>query len=174
MRVRKSGLLAVALAAVSVPAAMLVWSSSAGAAAAADEPSSLVEDYSYPGAAAIAVADPRINLVSGDGHIILNSTCAAPATGVGRIAVISDQGDASPICFDVLAASGELSMRIDGVFSIDGRKAENGGAATATATIQPSGGAETSVTLNKDKTTPVGIGAGGDRTTLLELAVSAS
>jgi hypothetical protein len=171
MRIRKSGLLVIALAAVSVPATMLLSSASAGAA---DGPGSIVEDYSYPGAAQIVQADPRINLISGDGHIILNATCATPATGVGRISVISDEGDASPICFDVLAAKGQLSMKIDGVFSIDGRKAEDGGAATATATVQPSGGEATSVTLSQDHNTPVGVGTGGPRTTLLQLAVSPS
>lgn len=171
MRARKAGLLVIALAAVSVPATMLLGSSSAGAA---DAPPSIVEDFSYPGAAQIAQDDPRINLISGDGHIVLNPTCATPATGVGRINVVSDEGDASAICFDVLAASGQLSMRIDGVFSIDGRKADDAGAATATATVQPSGGTATSVTLSKDHTTPVGVGASGPRTTLLALAVSPS
>lgn len=134
---------------------------------------SLVEDYSYPGAAQILSDDPRINLISGDGHIVFDKTCAAPASGVGRITVVSAQGG-SDICFDVLAATGDLKMKIAAVFEIDGRKADDGGAQSATAVVQPDGGSAESVTLDKNFSTPVGIGAdpNGAPTTLLELSVS--
>ena len=156
----------VAVVAVAVPSSPLL------AAGDNDAPGSLVEDFSYPGAAQILTDDPRVKLISGDGHIILNATCAASADGVGRIVVMTTEGGTA-VCFDVLAARGRLTMKIDAVYSIDGRRADDSGAATATASIQPEGGAEQSVTLAKNLTTPVGIGAGDDiPTTLLELAVS--
>jgi hypothetical protein len=170
--VRRSIVIAAAVLGVSaaVPPALLL------AAPNDDAPSSLVEDYSYPGAAQIQADDPLVQLISGDGHIVYNKTCATPATGVGRIAVETTAGGDEIVCFDVLGPKGELKLKIDAVFSIDGRKAEAAGGASASATIQPEGGTATTVTLDKSFNTPVGQGAdpNGAPATLLELSVSPS
>lgn len=165
----------VAFAAAAITAVLVVPVATQWSAAQAADSGSLVEDFSYPGAAQILTDDPRINLVRGDGHIVFNKTCAAAATGVGRIDVYPSPGT-DPICFDVLANTGHLELKIDAVYEIDARHAMTAGGASATATIQPAGGAATSVTLNTAYSTPVGVGADpdGPPTTLLELTVAAA
>jgi hypothetical protein len=143
-------------------------------AADGDDATSLVETFDYPGADAIQAADPRVVLLRGDGHIVYDASCAAPASGVGQI-VVRPQPDPTAICFDVLGGSGWLSMRIEGVFEIDGRKATTGDAQTATATVQPQDEAQKDVTLKKTAVTPIGVeGDNTVPTVLLDLTVAAA
>lgn len=142
-------------------------------AAAAD--ASIVERFDYPGADAIKTADPRVVLVSGDGNIRYDATCATPASGVGQIKVRT-QVNTSPICFTVTGGSGWLSMRIEDVYDIDGRKATTASGQTATAKVQPPNEAAQDVPLRTTTTTPIGV-QGPDSTipaVLLDLTVSAS
>jgi hypothetical protein len=150
-------------------------SSPAGVSAAADgdDATSLVETFDYPGADAIKEQDPRVVLLRGDGHIVYDATCATPPTGVGQIKV-RPQVDDTPICFNVLDGAGWLSMHIDGVFEIDGRKATTDDGQAASATVQSQDEAEKTVALDKTAVTPVGIEDGKFvPTVLLNLAVSA-
>jgi hypothetical protein len=143
----------------------------ASARAAADEPPSIVEDYSYPGAADIL----NVKLISGDGHIMLGD-CAQPVvTGKGRIAIrTQEQGD--PICFDVLAASGLLNLEVPAVYEIDARKSTGAGGTSAVAQVTTDDGAvNPPITLSLDHTTSVGKGIDDNNapTTLVQLKVNA-
>jgi len=97
-----------AVTVVAVGAAILggTLAAHAGQQSAADDQPSLVEDFSYPNAAAIAAAN-NVVLVSGDGHILF-ADCATPVTD--NISVIevrsSDNVGAKHdglVCFKVTA-----------------------------------------------------------------------
>jgi hypothetical protein len=75
-----------------------------------DAPSSLVEDYKYPGAAAIeAAGGPK--LISGDGHIQL-ADCDGNPDLVKMETLLDD------VCFAVQGDTGWLSLRVDAVFLV--------------------------------------------------------
>ncbi|GIE77453.1 hypothetical protein Aph02nite_34030 [Actinoplanes philippinensis] len=159
---------------------------------------SLVENYSYPGVPADlapVLADRKVELTSGDGHIVLNSVvrvdenCPARVAGAGRIVVVAgpqldgqaltrsvvEPADTIQLCFDVLAASGQLSLKVPAVYELDGRTAAPAGQTVkSVAKIQPEGGQETVVPLSSKNTIQVGKGineANADAT-LLELVVT--
>jgi hypothetical protein len=139
-------------------------------AAADDQPSSIVEDYSYPGAAAIT----QFKLISGDGHIVLGDCATPSAAGQGRISIrTQQQGD--PVCFDVLSATGLLNLEVPAVYEIDARRSTGAGGTSAGAVVTTDDGVTTDVPLSLDHTTSVGKGIDDNNkpTTLVQLRVDA-
>jgi hypothetical protein len=96
-----------ALAAVGVAAAVVASGSvSIAAEAEADTPSSLVEDFSYPGRDKI-LADQGLKLVSGDGNIMWVS-----CTTAGDLIKIESYDFADYVCFKLRGEHGFLSLEI--------------------------------------------------------------
>jgi len=163
---------AAALVATTATAWVLTGAASARAGADDDQATSIVEDYSYPGAAAI-LAEHNVKLTSGDGHIVFGDCTVQPAAGRGRISVrTQDQGD--PICFDVLAAKGLLNLEVPAVYEIDARRSTGAGGTSAEAVVTTDDGVTTDVPLLLDHTTSVGKGIDDNNkpTTLLQLQVN--
>ena len=162
---------AAAITAVAVGSAI----PASGAAPAADEQPSAVEDYSYPGADAILASD-HVQLISGDGHI-LYKPCPAPETP-GLIIVRSTDriGSASTgkLCFEVTAAEGHLTLKIPNVYAIRGDGTSTTAGHKLKAQLTTDAGAHTSVDVNPNADTQVGIATTppGDATTLLQLDAS--
>ena len=103
--------LRLALAGLGVSAVAAGVAIPAMAASAADAPSSLVEDYNYPGAAAIE-AERGFKLISGDGHIML-ADCDGGAEQIRVETLVED------VCFAVDGDTGWLSLRLDAVFLVN-------------------------------------------------------
>ena len=139
---------------------------------------SLVEDYSYPGAAAIEAAQ-NITLVSGDGHILLADCASEPVANIGVIKVATNAQPAPDgtglVCFKVTATTGLLNLRVPGVYEIRGDGQKTGTGHTITALVTTDAGVQTSVAVNPSGSTQVGIGVDDDAapTTLLQLKVTA-
>ncbi|MEU8665244.1 hypothetical protein [Actinoplanes philippinensis] len=108
MRATFFKVLAAGVAAVALPAAVLTVGSR-GAEAADEMPSSIVEDYSYPGAAAI----PEITLIKGDGRITL-----VPCDTANPDLITVESIGRTVFCFAVQGDSGWLSLRLDRVFLV--------------------------------------------------------
>lgn len=144
-------------------------------AAAADTPPSAVEDFAYPGAAAI-LAEQNVKLISGNGKIMIANCANPPNADVTFIYVYTSDlsvngGDS--VCFRVLGTPGVLTMEVPAVFEIrgDGRIPGSGDGHDVTAVLQPRGGESTTIQLDSDGSTQVGIGTDppGPPTTLLQL-----
>jgi hypothetical protein len=144
-----------------------------------DNGGSIVEDGAYPNAAAIE-ADQHIQLISGDGHIVLVDCATPPVNNVGvlKVHTTNDQIDPDglhPVCFKITATPGVLNLMVPGVYEIrgDGQVAGTGHTGV-TADVKTDNGPETSVAVKPDGSTPVGIGVPGneDPTTLLQLKVT--
>jgi len=136
----------------------------------------LVEDYGYPGAAFI-LASQHLELISGDGHILL-ADCATPAVNnvsVIRVWTTEPVGSTATgqVCFKVTAAKGRLDLKVPGVYEIRGDGQKSGAGHRVTATITTDAGPPTTVTVNPSGSTQVGIGTGPDspEATLLQLRV---
>ena len=141
-----------------------------------DEQPSIVEDFTYPGAAQILATD-NVNLISGDGHIVYTGCPVGPDT-VGLIMVrttdlVGQSGDGK-ICFHVLGASGHLTMKIPAVYSIRGDGLQGGQGHKLKATLTTDDETQTVVDVNPSGTTQVGITTNppGNPTTLLQLDAS--
>lgn len=165
------------LAAVLATGATLAAAFTAQAAGQSDDaPPSTVEDFSYPGAAQI-LAQQQVQLVSGDGHIVLAQCPTGPDT-VGLIMVRSTDpvgaNHDGRICFHVLAATGQLTLKIPAVFSIRGDGLQAGQGHKLKAKLTTDNGTESTVDVNPSGTTQVGIATSppGDATTLLRLDAS--
>ncbi|WP_410562273.1 hypothetical protein [Amycolatopsis sp. cmx-4-61] len=141
-----------------------------------DQPPSVVEDFSYPGATQI-LGDTGVKLVSGDGHVLFASCPNGPDT-VGLIQVRSSDligtNHDGKICFHVLGGTGWLTMQIPNVFSIRGDGLQPGQGHRLKAKLTTSAGAESTVDVSPSGTTQVGIATTppGDPTTLLRLDAS--
>jgi hypothetical protein len=100
--------LSIKLAALAAVVAVGATASGSVAMAAdnADSPSSIVEDYSYPGRDQI-LADQQIKLNSGDGHILLVS-CDTD----GDLITVETYEHAQDVCFQLKGAHGYLSLEI--------------------------------------------------------------
>lgn len=156
-----------ALTAVAVPAS--------GASPAADEPPSIVEDYSYPGAAAILASD-HVQLISGDGHILYRP-CAAPETpGVIVVRTTDRIGSAGngKLCFEVVGTTGQLTLKVPNVYAIRGDGTSTAPGHKLKAQLTTDAGANTTVDVNPNADTQVGIATTppGDATALLRLDAS--
>ncbi|PNE43575.1 hypothetical protein AOB60_00985 [Streptomyces noursei] len=132
-------------------------------AAAAGEPPSAVEDFSYPGAAAI-LKEKGLKLTKGDGGILLTE-CESGSWNI-KVKKIEDW-EASSFCFKTPGNTGYLALEVPGTFSIQ----------TADRTVQAtltSEGKKKVVDAPKNVITPVGTGdipGGGKEATLVELRV---
>lgn len=141
---------------------------------AADDMPSLVEDYSYPGAAAIQASD-GIVLVSGDGHILYAPCNTAPVNNVGVIHVRTTDSlgpnHDGQACFKVTGPTGHLVLKVPAVYEIRGDGQVAGAGHKGTANLTTDDGTKSTVTLNPSGSTPVGVGAkdGAAPTTLLAL-----
>jgi hypothetical protein len=146
------------------------------ASATDDEQPPAVEDFAYPGAAQILVTD-NVQLISGDGHIVY-VTCPTGRDTVGLIQIVTSEhvGPAhnGKVCFHVLAASGQLSLKIPAVYSIRGDGLNPGEGHKLKAALTTDAGVHSTVDVPSDGTTQVGPAAtpAGDPTTLLELNAS--
>ncbi|MET8996485.1 hypothetical protein [Amycolatopsis sp. Hca4] len=111
--------------------------------AADDEPPSLVEDYSYPGADRI-LAEQGFKLITGDGHMLLVDCPSTP----GNDGFIRVRRNLKPIaCFKVPAGqSGRLTMEIPEVTFIKGDDH------TVKATLA---GQSTAIDISKNEWTPI-------------------
>lgn len=130
-----------------------------------DAPPSIVEDYSYPGAAQI-LQDRALTLISGDGHIML-ADCANTA-GLLQVHAFNSadhSSDPGHYCFKVTGPSGYLRMEVPFAYQIRG----DDHTVEATITIN---GQDSTVAVAKDKWTTIGEGAGTDPATLVELRAS--
>ncbi|MFB7648069.1 hypothetical protein ACFC0S_14910 [Streptomyces sp. NPDC056084] len=151
---RKRYLARTAVAAVAAGA--LTWLSLSGGASGATGPAapvadkgpgSTVETYNYPGAAKI-LAEKKITLKRGDGHITLVDC----ASGSGFIALLARKQD-DPICFKTTGSSGWLTLEIPAVHAILGND--------YTTAVDMTLGSETkSFDINKNDWT--GVGESGD------------
>lgn len=127
----------------------------------ADQPS-IVEDFSYPEAAQV-LAQRGIAIVSGDGHMTL-----AQCGSIGLIEVRSTNatGDNDPdpghFCFKVSGPTGSLTVNIPNAYQV------KGDSHTVTATITVKNTTST-VSIDKNGWTGIGVGSGPDPATLLEL-----
>ncbi|MDG4779046.1 hypothetical protein O7614_05220 [Micromonospora sp. WMMD961] len=126
-------------AAVAVPVALSI-----GPANAAEEMPSLVEDFSYPGAAAIEQARD-IELIKGDGRITLVDCTTNPELIRVESLLRTD------FCFLVKGDTGWLSLRLDGVFLI------HSGDQRVAAKVAANGTEET-INIRENQVESVGIG----------------
>ncbi|MEV6816520.1 hypothetical protein [Micromonospora sp. NPDC051296] len=136
---------------------------------------SIVEDFSYPGAAGI-LESQGVELISGDGHIILADCKTPPAGDIGLIKVYTTeligQNGEGLVCFKALGPVGRLDLKVPAVYEIRGDGQRPGAGHNGTATVVTSGGVRTTKDLDPDGSTQFGIGEGGkEPTTLLQLTV---
>ncbi len=176
MRIFRRTLLVAAAAAVALAGGTIAAVSATGQESATDDQPSIVEDFTYPGAAQIQASD-KVELLSGDGHIVYTDCPSGPDT-VGLIMVrttdlVGPAGDGK-VCFHVLGRSGYLTMKIPAVYSIRGDGLQAGQGHKLKATLTTNGTTTTTVDVNPSGTTQVGITTNppGDPTTLLRLDAS--
>jgi hypothetical protein len=101
-------------------AGVFVRSGVAGAEAndPVDEGASIVEDYSYPGAAAIEQSR-HITLLKGDGHVLLVD-CATAPDPVRVQSFVDGTRPGDDFCFQINGPSGYLTMRLADSYFIKG------------------------------------------------------
>ena len=145
-------------------------------ATAEDEQPSVVEDFGYPGADQI-LADYHVQLLTGDGHILF-ATCPTGPDTVGLIQVRTSEpvgpADDGRVCFHVIAPTGHLAMKIPAVYSIRGDGLTQGQGHKVRAEVTTDSGQHSTVDVNPNGTTQVGVGTNppGAPTTLLQLDAS--
>jgi hypothetical protein len=148
-----------------------------GVLPAQDPGRSLVEEGAYPDAAEISSAQ-HIELISGDGHILLADCATPPVNNVGVLKVyttdVIPSNDDGVFCFHVTAGTGLLNLRVPAVYEIRGDGQRSGTGHEVTATVTTDSGHVTSVAVDPSGSTQVGVGASTDNdpTTLLQLAVN--
>lgn len=155
---------------IAVTGASAAWAGLAGAAEDGAASSSLVEDFSYPGAARIE-ASRGIKLLKGDGHIVLQDCGSDPDVPPRELILVQTSEPGTPaetnFCFRATGSSGFLTMEIGSVYFIRGEQDR-----TIDATIKVDEvGAPAAETEQVDpgEWQPVGIGEGRGPATLLEL-----
>ncbi|MFI5496095.1 hypothetical protein [Actinoplanes sp. NPDC051859] len=143
----------------------------AGAAGPAAEggTASLVEDFSYPGAAEVE-AERKIKLIKGDGHIMLADCGADPNLPPVDLILVQTSKPGSPAetnhCFKATGTSGFLSMEVGDVYFIRGEGARTIGAKVK---VQDATPVEETEKVEPGEWQPVGIGQSRGAATLLEL-----
>lgn len=158
-------------AAGAVAGLLVVGAGDHGAAAAADAPSSLVEDYKYPGAAQI-LAQHNVELISGDGHIVFVTShpiSDGQRCDAGQIAVeknLSEDPWDVFYCFRTIGTAGVLKLRIPGTFGI------RGGDKPVVATAQLSDGKEKEYDVPANGTVAIDPGQGSDSPTAILVELS--
>ncbi|MBE1878307.1 S1 family peptidase [Myceligenerans pegani] len=137
---------------------------------------SLIERFAYPDAERIG-AQLGIELISGDGNIVVDVECATQPDedGVGamRVRYTVESGGARTLCLVVRGDSGRIDLRVPNVYSIRGDGYETGTGHDYTAVVDTPSGEPVEITGDADSYTPVGIGADPDseRTVLLQITV---
>ena len=168
------GVTVLAVTAVGVAAA--AGRTNAAADPPPDDAGSIVEDYSYPGAAAI-LETQHVKLIAGDGHILLADCTTPPSGDIGLIKVHTTEeigpDNQGLICFKVTHATGRLDLEVPAVYEIRGDGQRPGTGHECTAELTTDDGEHTKVVVNPSGSTPVGIGADPNNqpTTLLQLKV---
>ncbi|MFC0541441.1 hypothetical protein [Kutzneria chonburiensis] len=165
MRVITRALLTTAV--VGTVAALSVGASMADRQTAQDDSGmpSAVEDFSYPGAAKI-LADRGIKLISGDGHLMLvNCVNVAGLIEVHSFNSNDHGSDPGHYCFQVSGPTGYLKLELVDAYQVKG----DNHAVQATVTVD---GQSSTVSVAKNGWTGIGVGAGTDSATLLELKAS--
>lgn len=126
---------------------------------------SLVDDgvYPYPDAAAILAAQ-NVELISGDGHILLADCATPPAGDIGLLKVYTTDETIGAdgigrVCFQVTASSGVLNLRVPGVYEIRGDGQRTGTGHDVTAQLHSDAGQDLTVAVDPDGSTQVGLGA---------------
>jgi hypothetical protein len=163
--------------AVAAVAAVVLTGSQSAFSADADTPPSIVEDFSYPGSAAILATD-NVKLISGDGGIVYAACTTPPVGDIGLIKVYTTEtvgaGGQGLVCFQVLKSAGHLEMEVPGVYEIRGDGQRAGTGHKLTAIVRTDAGQLPPVTINPSGSTQVGIGQDPDNppTTLLQLTVT--
>ena len=155
-----------------------MWTASAASEpvqADEDTQPSVVEDYSYPGAAAIQ-ANYGVTLISGDGHIIFADCATPPVDNVGVLQVRTTEsiGTNHLICFKILAPTGHLELHIPAVYEIRGDGRATGAGHKVKADLTTDAGQHTTVDVAPVGSTQVGVGANPSNAppTLLQLTVA--
>jgi hypothetical protein len=169
---------AAAVAAVTISAGVAGTAAAASSQAAAEPETSrsVVEDFTYPGAAQI-LAEKNVKLTTGDGHIVL-AVCGTPPVGdIGLIEVYTSDpstNDGGEVCFKVLGATGLLNMQVPAVFEIRGDGRRTGTGHDITAVVQTEGEQPKTIEVDSDGSTQVGEGTfpAGPPATLLQLRVT--
>lgn len=91
--------------------------------AAEDAPPSIVEDYSYPGAAQV-LAQKGIKLIKGDGHITMVDCGSNPKNPPVDLILVQSNDLTLPggvnFCFKATGSAGWLSMEIPKVYFVRG------------------------------------------------------
>ncbi|MBB1158143.1 hypothetical protein [Amycolatopsis dendrobii] len=171
---RTSIVIGAVVAATAITATAAALAASGTGSSTADEQPALVEDYTYPGADQV-LATYHVQLISGDGHIVITD---CPPNVAGVIAVQSSnrvgrQNDGL-VCFRVTGATGHLTMKIPEVYSIRGDGVTQTPGHKLKAELTTDAGQHSTVDVNPNGTTQVGIGTNppGAATTLLQLDTS--
>ncbi|MEU4161676.1 hypothetical protein [Actinoplanes sp. NPDC026670] len=137
--------------------------------AAADDAPSLVEDFSYPGAAAIE-ADRGIKLIKGDGNLVLVDCGADPNLPPADVILVQTTAVGSPDktnhCFKASGTSGVLTMEIGEVYFIRGEAQRT---VAAKVEVQDATPVTETEQVDPGEWQPIGIGQGRGEATLLEL-----
>lgn len=148
------------------------------ASVADDEPPSIVEDFSYPGAAEI-LAEQKVKLISGDGHILIADCATPPVNNIGLLKVYTTDetigaDGVGRVCFKVTGPKGWLNLEVPGVFEIRGDGQTNGTGHKVTANLTTDDGDKVTVDVDPDGSTQVGMGAdpNNEPTILLRLTVT--
>ncbi len=131
-----------------------------GATALADDPQpELVEDFSYPGAAAIEAAR-GIKLKKGDGHILFVDC----ADGQNQLKVESTAFPAPKnlFCFKITGAAGNITMELAEAYVVHGNDYN------VVATWTDEKGQAHNTTLRKNAPTAIGEGVTGQPGSLIE------
>jgi hypothetical protein len=166
---RRSLYVAAATAVVAAGGATLWGVSGANASAADDTQTSLVEDYNYPGADAIALQYPGLQLFKGDGHIVFKGSCTDEQS-VGLLSVETSITTSASVrlCFQVLSTTtGFLTLKVPSTSFVDGD-----GTHQVEATVQTDDGRTVDTNVKLTGFTPVGSSTGNENVgALVELRV---
>ncbi|GGS20622.1 hypothetical protein AB0E75_00410 [Streptomyces griseoviridis] len=146
---------------------MAVADDSSEAAAAADIPPYAVEDFQYPGAAAILEKE-GIELKKGDGHIVL-AACDGSADQIRVLTVAESAANRKgEYCFNATAKTGYLTLELPRVFALETGDHPISADLTAEGTTTT-----TTVKVAAGGFEPVGEGTvGGARSVLVEIRVT--
>jgi hypothetical protein len=165
VKVVRSMLVAIAVVSAAVVGGVSLASSASGSAPDADQQPSLVEDFSYPGADKV-LADRGVKLISGDGHLLLvDCTNVTGLIEVHASNVGDHSSDPGHYCFKVNGLTGDLKLELTDAYQVKG----DSHAVQATVSVD---GQTSTVNVSKNGWTGIGVGAGHDAATLLELKAS--
>ncbi|GAB3813736.1 hypothetical protein GCM10028799_12110 [Kribbella italica] len=137
---------------------------------------SIVEGFAYPGAARI-LDELGVELISGDGHIVLDEGCVVQPdeAGVGSMKVLYtvESGGRRTLCLTVLGDTGRIDLMIPNVYSIRGDGYESNTGHDFVARIDTPSDPVVEIEGDSDSYNPVGIGADpeSEPTTLLQIRV---